>query len=93
MPIIPGYGSHASLRLGEALIPLRLRSSSLSSRPLSFASSAGLADAAATVIGNATWVEDPNIRTEYAERIYPDTDIRGQRVVTHLGHIPRKKID
>ncbi|NIO03946.1 MAG: hypothetical protein GTN74_04845 [Proteobacteria bacterium] len=56
-------------------------------------SSAVYADAAATVVGNSTWVEDPSIETELAEILYPDTDIVGQRVVTRVGEIGENKIE
>jgi ApbE superfamily uncharacterized protein (UPF0280 family) len=55
--------------------------------------SASLADAAATVIGNFTLVEDPSIKRSLAERIYPDTDIVGEWVTTEVGRLSREKIE
>lgn len=53
---------------------------------------ASLADAAATVIGNYTNVDDPSIKRSLAKRIYPDTDIPDQWVTTGVGRLSRKKI-
>jgi ApbE superfamily uncharacterized protein (UPF0280 family) len=50
-------------------------------------------DAAATVIGNFTNVEDPNIMRSLAERIYPDTDIVGEWVTIKVGKLSQEKID
>jgi hypothetical protein len=55
--------------------------------------SASLADAAATVIGNFTHVEDPSIKRSLAERIYPDTDITGEWVTTEVGRLSQEKIE
>jgi ApbE superfamily uncharacterized protein (UPF0280 family) len=55
--------------------------------------SASLSDAAATVIGNFTNVEDPYIMRCLAERLYPDTDIAGERVTTKVGRLSREKIE
>ncbi len=55
--------------------------------------SASLADAAATVIGNFTHVEDPSIKRSLAEKIYPDADIAGEWVTTEVGRLSREKID
>lgn len=57
-----------------------------------FAKKASLADAAATVIGNFTNIDDPDISRTLAERIYPDTDIVGQWVTTHVGKLPSEKV-
>jgi ApbE superfamily uncharacterized protein (UPF0280 family) len=54
--------------------------------------SAALADAAATVIGNFTNVDDPRIRRSLAERIYPDTDIAGAWVTTEVSELSQEKI-
>jgi len=53
---------------------------------------ASFADAAATVIGNFTNVEDPNILRSLAEEIYPDTDIAGEWVTTRVGELSQEKI-
>jgi ApbE superfamily uncharacterized protein (UPF0280 family) len=57
------------------------------------AETAALADAAATVIGNATRVEDPAIKRCLPETIYPDTDIPGEDVTTEVGELPLQKIE
>lgn len=54
---------------------------------------ASFADAAATVIGNFTRVEDPNILRTLAEKIYPDTDIVGEWVTIRVGELSQKKIE
>ncbi len=64
----------------------------LASAAVAIGQSAAYADAAATVLGNSTWVDDPNIDTELAEKLYPDTDIPGQRVVIKVGEIGERKI-
>jgi ApbE superfamily uncharacterized protein (UPF0280 family) len=53
---------------------------------------ASLSDAAATVIGNFTNAEDPNIVRSLAERIYPDTDIVGEWVTIRAGKLSQEKI-
>jgi hypothetical protein len=55
--------------------------------------SASLADAAATVVGNFTNVEDPSIRRTRAEMIYPDTDIAGEWVTTGVGELSKEKVE
>jgi len=55
--------------------------------------SAALADAAATLIGNFTNVDDPRIRRSLAERIYPDTDIVGEWVTTEVSGLSQEKIE
>ena len=54
---------------------------------------ASLADAAATVVGNFTNVEDPGIARSRAEAIYPDTDIPGEWVTTRVGTLSAEKIE
>ena len=54
---------------------------------------AAFSDAAATVIGNFTNVEDPNIVRSLAEKIYPDTDIAGEWVTIKVGKLSQEKID
>jgi ApbE superfamily uncharacterized protein (UPF0280 family) len=55
--------------------------------------SAASADAAATVVGNFTNVEDSGIRRSLAESIYPDTDIAGEWVTIGIGSLSAGKID
>jgi ApbE superfamily uncharacterized protein (UPF0280 family) len=54
---------------------------------------ASLSDGAATVIGNFTNVEDPNITKSLAEKIYPDTDIAGEWVTIKVGRLSQEKIE
>ncbi|HSB04409.1 MAG TPA: UPF0280 family protein [Thermodesulfobacteriota bacterium] len=54
---------------------------------------ASFADAAATVIGNFTNVEDSHIKRSLAENIYPETDIAGEWVTTGMGELSSKKIE
>jgi ApbE superfamily uncharacterized protein (UPF0280 family) len=54
---------------------------------------ASLADAAATVIGNFTNIEDPSITKSLAEKIYPDTDIAGEWVIIKVGKLSQQKIE
>ncbi len=54
---------------------------------------ASSADAAATVIGNATNVESPNIFRCTAETIYPDTDIPKEWVTVSVGKLSLRKIE
>ncbi|OGP78640.1 MAG: hypothetical protein A2V86_12315 [Deltaproteobacteria bacterium RBG_16_49_23] len=56
------------------------------------AEKASLADAAATVIGNLTNVDDPNITRTPAERIYPDTDIAGEWITVKAEKLSQEKI-
>ena len=57
------------------------------------AENASLADAAATVVGNFTNVDDPNITRTLAEKIYPDTDIAGEWVTVEVGKLSPEKIE
>jgi len=54
---------------------------------------ASFSDTAATVIGNFTNVEDPNIVRNLAEEIYPDTDIAGEWVTLKVGKLSQEKIE
>ena len=54
---------------------------------------ASYSDAAATVIGNFTNVEDLHIKRSLAEHIYPDTDIVGEWVTVEVGELPQEKIE
>jgi hypothetical protein len=54
---------------------------------------ASLADAAATVVGNFTNIEDPSIMRSLAEEIYPDTDIPGEWVTVKAGSLSKEKIE
>ena len=54
---------------------------------------ASLSDAAATVIGNFTNVEDASILKSLADKVYPDTDIAGEWITVKVGKLPQKKIE
>jgi ApbE superfamily uncharacterized protein (UPF0280 family) len=54
---------------------------------------ASYSDAAATVIGNFTNVEDPHIKRSLAEHIYSDTDIVGEWVTVEVGELSQNKIE
>jgi hypothetical protein len=53
---------------------------------------ASFSDAAATVIGNFTNVEDTNIARSLAEAIYPETDIAGEWVTIRVGRLSQEKV-
>ena len=55
--------------------------------------SASFSDAAATVIGNFTNAEDPNILRSLAEKVYPDTDIAGEWVSIKVGKLSEEKVE
>lgn len=55
------------------------------------ASTASLADAAATAVANASFVEDPNVVQRPAEEIDPQTDIRSIPVTVKAGPLSREK--
>ena len=57
------------------------------------AENASLADAAATVVGNCTNVEDPGIARSRAEAIYPETDIAGEWVTLQVETLPAEKAE
>ena len=57
------------------------------------AENASLADAAATVVGNCTNVEDPGIARSRAEAIYPETDIAGEWVTLQVGELPSERME
>jgi hypothetical protein len=58
-----------------------------------FSENASLSDAAATVVGNFTKIEDPSIAKSLAEKVYPDTDIRGEWVTIKVGKLSQEKIE
>ena len=55
------------------------------------ASTASLADAAATAVANASFVEDDQVVQRYAEEVDPHTDIRGLPVTVKVGRITPEK--
>ncbi len=56
------------------------------------AANASVADAAATAIANACFVEDDRIIQVPAEKIDPNTDLTGIRVTTEVGPLSSGKI-
>ncbi len=54
------------------------------------AGSASLADAAATAVANATFVEDKSVIQRPAEEMDPDTDIRGIPVTVKVGSLSQE---
>lgn len=62
----------------------------IASAAVAFCSSGALADACATYLGNAATIEHPAIERCLAERIDPNTDIRGHRVTVEVGQLPEE---
>jgi hypothetical protein len=83
-----GIGGVATSGLGG-----RSFTKGIASAATTLSKTASIADAAATVVANATSVEDPNIRKALAENIYPDTDLSGEWVTVEVGVLPPEKID
>ena len=54
---------------------------------------AAFSDAAATVIGNFTNIEDQEVSRSLAEKIYPDTDIAGEWITVKVGRLCEEKIE
>ncbi len=57
------------------------------------AETSSLSDAAATIVGNFTNVEDAKIARTLAEEIYPETDLAGEWVTTRIGELSQEKVD
>ena len=57
------------------------------------AEDACLADAAATVLGNFTNVEDRRIGRALAQILYPETDIAGEWVTVQVGALPPERVE
>lgn len=53
---------------------------------------ASVADAAATYLGNKTTLDSPNVERDWAEKIYPDTDIPEKKVVVSVGTLSEAEI-
>lgn len=53
---------------------------------------ASVADASATYLGNKTTVDSNNVKREWAERIYSDTDIPGKKVTVLVGSLSTAEI-
>ncbi len=89
-------GSPVTIVLGDCQRSWGVASSGLGGRSLTkgiaqlvtvVSAKAAHADAAATAIANATFVEDPCVSIVDAEDIDPNTDIAGTRVVSGVGEI------
>ncbi len=65
----------------------------IASAAVVWAHSSSMADALATILGNATNVDDGAIQRRLAEEIYPDTDIPGHWVTTSVGDISETKVE
>lgn len=63
----------------------------IASAVTTLAASASVADAAATAIANACYVEDPGIIQVPADQVDPETDIPGVRVTLTVGLLSREK--
>ena len=83
-----GIGGVATSGLGG-----RSFTKGIASAATALSQTSAFSDAAATVIGNFTNVEDPNIVRSLAEKIYPDTDIAGEWVTTKVGKLSQEKIE
>jgi len=83
-----GIGGVATSGLGG-----RSFTKGIASAATALSQTAAFSDAAATVIGNFTNVEDPNIARSLAEKIYPDTDIAGEWVTVKVGKLSQEKIE
>ncbi len=57
-----------------------------------FATRAAIADAAATAVANATYVESPQIGRILAERIDPNTDLKGIEITESVGDLSETEI-
>ncbi len=65
----------------------------IASAAMILSETASFSDAAATVVGNFTNVEDANIARSLAEEIYPDTDLAGEWVTTRVGELSQEKVE
>ncbi|MBP2637105.1 MAG: hypothetical protein H6Q72_3012 [Firmicutes bacterium] len=57
------------------------------------AARASLADACATSLGNATYIDHPAVKVKLAEQLDPNTDIRGHKVVEEVGLLPTHVVE
>ena len=64
----------------------------IASAVVTLADRASVADAAATYLGNKTNVDSDKVKREWAEIIYPDTDIPGKKVTISVGALSRAEI-
>ncbi len=57
------------------------------------ANRAAIADAAATAIANATYIQNSEVHREIADKIDPDTDLKGLEVTTYVGKLSDNQIE
>ena len=88
IPAASGIGGVATSGLGG-----RSFTKGIASAVTVLAETAALADAAASVIANATYVEDPAVERYLPETVYPDTDIAGEWVTGEVGDLSEAIID
>lgn len=65
----------------------------IASAAVAFGKTGALADVAATLIGNCTYTEDPQIKQVPAEQLDLDTDIAGHLVTVSIGNLNPQTID
>lgn len=78
-----GIGGIATSGLGG-----RSFTKGIASAAMAAAGTASLADACATSLANATFVEHPAVKVAWAEQLDPNIDIRGHQVVQAVGLLP-----
>ncbi|OGP90008.1 MAG: hypothetical protein A2156_01415, partial [Deltaproteobacteria bacterium RBG_16_48_10] len=83
-----GIGGIATSGLGG-----RSFTKGIASAATAFSTNAAVADAAATVIGNFSNVDDPNIKRCMAETLYQDTDIPGEWVTQEVGELSKERVE
>jgi ApbE superfamily uncharacterized protein (UPF0280 family) len=82
----PGWGVNTSGLGGRSL------TRGIASAATAFARTSSLADAAATAIANACFVQDPAVVQAPAQTLDPLTDIKGIPVTVSVGPLPAEKI-
>lgn len=65
----------------------------IASSAVAWAQSATLADALATILGNATDADDPLVERRRAQDLYPETDIPGHWITTCIGDISETRVE
>lgn len=83
-----GIGGIATSGLGG-----RSLTKGIASAATVLSANATLSDAAATVVGNDTVTEAPQITRALAEEIYPDTDLAGEWVTMRVGRLSPEKVE
>ncbi|WP_052315984.1 FAD:protein FMN transferase [Desulfomonile tiedjei] len=103
--IRPDISSHEishTIRVDSSLHVGGICTSGLGGRSLSrgiasaatvFAARASVADAAATAVANATYIPHPSVKRVLAEKLDPDTDLKGIEVTVSVGTLSASDID